>query len=683
MAIQEKLQKKGPRKLLALDGGGIRGIITLEVLAALEQQLQRETGAGNEFVLAHYFDYVAGTSTGAIIATCLALGMKVSAIQQFYLESGPAMFDKERLLRRYLHNTYRDEQLAAKLREVIRQQSGEDEATLGSAQLQTLLLLVLRNATTDSAWPLTNNPAAKYNELSRHNCNLHLPLWQLVRASTAAPTYFPPEVITVGQEEFVFVDGGVTMYNNPAFQLFLMATLEPYRLMWPTGTDQLLLVSVGTGTAAEANAHLQPGKMNKLYNALSVPAALMHAAATEQDMLCRVFGDCRHGGELDREVLDLRGTISTGSLGPKLFTYLRYNADLSATGLANLGLTHIEPEQAEVEKTLTGQAVVLLNPRRDDWNKEWKPVSTDANFRAQVQWELAALEAADIIGNVDIVAERYHIDTYPTLAAMSKALQASSGIEAAWQDQLDVLDNRVRVLKVGHEALEAVDQVATKYSWLLSQLRAIEEAQYIVIIGGRLGGSSDLLIRIAEAQRKQLVPLPLFGGVGAACFARKRYQLRDTWGEEACRLLEREITGPQLVAMLMQQRSRQAATTLQAHYEPASFFISYPWERPVEADLVEMILRRRSYEVLRDEQDFAPGEHIPQAIQERIRQSTVFIALWCREYACSPWCYDELALALQTHIIAGKALWIFNLDATRMVHPQARERLLIPAGSRR
>lgn len=259
----------------------------------------------------------------------------------------------------------------------------------------------------------------------------------------------------------------------------------------------------------------------------------------------------------------------------------------------------------------------------------------------------------------------------------------SSGIEAAWQEQLDVLDNQVRVLKVGHEALEAVDQIAIKYSWLLSQLRAIEEAHYIIIMGGRLGGSSDLLVRIAEAQHKQLVPLPLFGGVGAACFAHKRYQLRDTWGMEACRLLEQEITGQQLIAMLMKQRSNQAINTLQVYNEPVSFFISYPWERPVEADLVEMILRRRNYEVLRDEQDFVPGEHIPQAIQERIRQSTVFIALWCREYACSPWCYDELALALQTHIITGKALWIFNLDATRMVHPQARERLLIPAGSRR
>ena len=121
----------------------------------------------------------------------------------------------------------------------------------------------MRNATTDSPWPLSNNPAALYNRPDREFRNLDIPLWQLVRASTAAPTFFPPEVIDIGGgKSFVFVDGGVTMYNNPAFQLFLMATLEPYNLGWATGEEQMLLVSIGTGTNPRANEDLQPGEMN-------------------------------------------------------------------------------------------------------------------------------------------------------------------------------------------------------------------------------------------------------------------------------------------------------------------------------------------------------------------------------------------------------------------------------------
>jgi patatin-like phospholipase/acyl hydrolase len=347
MAIQDKDAKTGPRKLLSLDGGGIRGTITLEILAELERQLQERLGAGPNFVLANYFDYIAGTSTGAIIATCLSLGMRVTDIRSFYLASGPAMFDKAGLFQRYLRNKYKDGALAQQLQDVIRERSGEPEATLGSQALQTYLLLILRNATTDSAWPLSNNPAAKFNDSTQPYCNLRLPLWQLVRASTAAPTYFPPEVVTVGNEEFVFVDGGVTMYNNPAFQLFLMATLKPYRLEWPTGEDKMLLVSIGTGAAANANAHLSPDQMNLLYNASSLPSALMYAASNEQDMLCRVFGRCLHGGEIDQEVMDLMGDIGPGSLPGKHFTYLRYNADLSRKGLDDLGLPHIEPASVQ------------------------------------------------------------------------------------------------------------------------------------------------------------------------------------------------------------------------------------------------------------------------------------------------------------------------------------------------
>lgn len=53
--------------------------------------------------------------------------------------------------------------------------------------------------------------------------------------------------------------------------------------------------------------------------------------------------------------------------------------------------------QAALAHSLEAENVILLNPRRSDWNKDWKPVITDTNFKAQVEWELAALEQSDII----------------------------------------------------------------------------------------------------------------------------------------------------------------------------------------------------------------------------------------------------------------------------------------------
>ena len=67
--------------------------------------------------------------------------------------------------------------------------------------------------------------------------------------------------------------------------------------------------------------------MNVLYNAGSLPSALMFAALNEQDFLCRVFGKCLAGNSLDREVGDMIG--KSGPYLPKLFTYLRYNAELT------------------------------------------------------------------------------------------------------------------------------------------------------------------------------------------------------------------------------------------------------------------------------------------------------------------------------------------------------------------
>ena len=258
------------------------------------------------------------------------------------------MFDKAGLLRRFRYK-FEDEKLAVMLKE----QLGATR-TLGSPDLRTLLMLVMRNATTDSPWPISNNPRAKYNDPARADNNTNLPLWQLVRASTAAPTYFPPETIQVGTHRFVFVDGGVTMYNNPSFQLFLMATLAPYKVCWETGEDKMLLVSIGTGTSPSANADLTPGEMNLMYNASSIPSALMFAASNEQDFLCRTFGRTMCGDALDREVGDLiapanplPGGRIPGPVQPKLFTYMRYNAELTKAGLAALGLPDIVPEHVQ------------------------------------------------------------------------------------------------------------------------------------------------------------------------------------------------------------------------------------------------------------------------------------------------------------------------------------------------
>ncbi len=352
--IDNKIKSPGPKKILACDGGGILGLMSVEILAKIEADLRAKLGKDDKFVLADYFDFVCGTSTGAIIAACIASGMSMAKIRDFYEESGAQMFEKASLFKR-LQYAYNDEPLAKLLRTAFDGQLKENDAKLGSDKLRTLLMMVMRNHSTDSPWPVSNNPYAKYNARVRKDCNLNLPLWQLVRASTAAPTYFPPEVVTFAEGapdeyRFIFVDGGVTAYNNPAYLAFQMATSKPYSINWQTGANKLLVVSIGTGGAAKSRPNLDVNDMNLVHYATSIPSALMNSASAGWDMVCRVLGECRHGGEIDREFGDM--VMPSGNdanwTGQKLFTYLRYDPDVTQDGLNALNLNFIKAENVQV-----------------------------------------------------------------------------------------------------------------------------------------------------------------------------------------------------------------------------------------------------------------------------------------------------------------------------------------------
>ena len=350
--VEERIQFPGPKKILTCDGGGILGLMSVEILTKIETDL-RIANNKPDLVLADYFDFVCGTSTGAIIAACISSGMSMDTIRQFYLASGKQMFDKASVLKR-LQYSYNDEPLAKLLREAFDKQLNEKDATLGSANLKTLLMMVMRNHSTDSPWPVSNNPYAKYNDRSRDDCNLDLPLWQLVRASTAAPTYFLPEVVTLGKNkkyDFIFVDGGVTTYNNPAYLAFQMATAKPYAVNWKTGADQMLIVSIGTGSAPNVLSNRSDvDDLNLIHFAKNVPSALMNAASAGWDMACRMLGVCRHGAPIDREIGDMVSPSANDPnwTGLKLFTYLRYDPDVTAEGLKFLGLTDIDPAKVQV-----------------------------------------------------------------------------------------------------------------------------------------------------------------------------------------------------------------------------------------------------------------------------------------------------------------------------------------------
>jgi hypothetical protein len=323
------------KRILALDGGGIRGVFTLQILAKIESLLRKETGQEN-LVLGEVFDFIAGTSTGAIIAAFLKWGAPVAEIDKLYEDQAVEMFTRERWYR-WWKSKFRAESIADFFRQTFREKDGTP-ALFGSDRLGKYLLVVMRNASTGSPWPLCNNPEAKYMSRSLADCNLDIPIWQLLRASTAAPYYFPPEAITLGQQEYLFVDGGLTPYNNPSLIAFLTATMPQYRIGWTATREALHVISVGTGAVRATLPPKLAANINLLDQIKYLAPAMLSSVATEQDKLCRVLGDFINGTALQsRDGRHIAGAAEIdGELGllnePSLltaeeqkFTYVRYD----------------------------------------------------------------------------------------------------------------------------------------------------------------------------------------------------------------------------------------------------------------------------------------------------------------------------------------------------------------------
>lgn len=313
----------GPKRILALDGGGIRGILTVQLLKRIEKLVRERTG-DDSAVLADYFDLIGGTSTGAIIAAALALGWPVKRIEKLYLKLGNSIFESSFFRRGLLRPKFSAGPVKKALAD---KKKGFGDIRLGGPELKTGLAVVAKRLDTGSPWVIHNNPEGRFFERvpdSKSTPNKDFLLRDVVRASTAAPTYFEPEKIKVADDMAgAFVDGGVSPHNNPALQLLMLATLAGHGLRWPTGADKLLLVSLGTGSKTLALDPKEVMSMKAVELGVRGLSSLMDDASALNELLLQWMSSSKTAREIDSEIGDLEGDILGG--GKPLLTYLRYD----------------------------------------------------------------------------------------------------------------------------------------------------------------------------------------------------------------------------------------------------------------------------------------------------------------------------------------------------------------------
>lgn len=328
------------RRVLSIDGGGLRGVVALGQLARLEALLRARYGP--QFTLADYFDLVGGTSTGAIIATGIALGRDVERITQDYLDRAHRVFRPTRDPTRMMGLRPRFDSAALE----AEFQADLGAMTLGDPALRTRLAIIAKRVDTGAPWILTNIQSASYFDDPNDGSyvgNRHYLLSRLLMASTAAPTLFDPVKLKVEQQEpqGVFVDGGMSPHNNPAIAMLMVACMAAFGLSWPTGADQLSIVSVGTGALRSRISKERSRRALPLSMAMRSLASILTDTMTQNEVLLAWLGEPLLPRPINSEI----GDLAAENLAPEpLFRYLRLNVPLEATGLDAYGLAYSAAE---------------------------------------------------------------------------------------------------------------------------------------------------------------------------------------------------------------------------------------------------------------------------------------------------------------------------------------------------
>lgn len=339
--LKENLYKKEDCKILSLDGGGLRGILTLGVLKRFEKDLQVKHG--NKFLLCDHFDIIGGTSTGSIIAAGLALGKSVDELISLYENIGVKVFRKNWFgiaTRSWttIRALNKENYSSRKFEKYLKSSDGFKEITLGDQiEIKCGLVINTKRADTYSLWTVANHPDGKYYEANRD-----LKLWELCMASSSAPYYFKPKKLRLKSREgkefdAAFIDGGVSLANNPAWQMFLTATVPSFGFNRSHGETNMLITSIGTGKGIKKEDPDELVNKRALMWASKLADLFMVDALEMNQVILQSFGkNVGPSIHIDSQYGDMS---SANYLKEKLFSYQRYNVTLEVESLEKLGFS--------------------------------------------------------------------------------------------------------------------------------------------------------------------------------------------------------------------------------------------------------------------------------------------------------------------------------------------------------
>lgn len=280
MADCASIDEATTRRVMSIDGGGLKGAMQAAFLA----QIEDTTG---ERVVDH-FDLIVGTSTGGIIALGIGLGLPCRQILDFYLEKGPAVFGQSggrlrsaalsgwRRVKRVVANKHPAEPLRRELAEVF------GDRRLGESQTRLVI----------PAWDSVQRRPYLFKtaHLPRFEMDYRVPVVEVAMATAAAPTYLPAHRLGGGLE---LVDGGVWA-NNPATVAAVEATAvlewspETVFLLGLGCTDERLIVPKRMGLVTGARLGVEMMFQGQSFASDAAARVLLGGGGGKRDPVLRV-----------------------------------------------------------------------------------------------------------------------------------------------------------------------------------------------------------------------------------------------------------------------------------------------------------------------------------------------------------------------------------------------------------
>jgi uncharacterized protein len=380
----------GPKRILALGGGGFRNAITIAFLERIEALIFNRLGKA--VALCDHFHLVGGNSSAAIIAGALALGFRCEEIRTIFTRLAPLAFRRRSWSVPVLQPKFEVRGLRGEMEKVV------GDLELQSERLRTGLAIITKRIDTGSPWIVSNNPAAAYWEAGDSFAgNKSYKLANLIRASLSSPRLFDPELLPVtgrtGQLSArdaqpmdtpfavrlfqaalkqiglrraapldmtsygLFMDASLTPHSNPSLAFLQMVLAKAFNVRWTPGPDHLSVISIGTGRYAirlgsenttsswEGVASLWAGNPRR---GIEMLQSLI--TDLESDVLTQMqyLGACRTPWRTHADA----DPFEDGPPGGKVCRFTHYDVELEPAWLeANLGLKYSQAQITRLQST--------------------------------------------------------------------------------------------------------------------------------------------------------------------------------------------------------------------------------------------------------------------------------------------------------------------------------------------